>query len=160
MQIQEHKEQLPMFITKLGHYPIVLGIPCLHDVAVRFASNTITFGSQYCISHCHDISVTVQGVTEEPPELVYQVKEVFTRQIRPPRPFQGNIVMLNGASFFWTVNKGKLTVFKASLYDINKVIEEKDLKERPLEEIIPKQYHEFLLLFNKVLTDRLPPDRL
>ena len=24
MQIQEHKEQLPMFIMKLGHYPIVL----------------------------------------------------------------------------------------------------------------------------------------
>ena len=27
MQIQEHKEQLPMFITKLEYYPIVLGIP-------------------------------------------------------------------------------------------------------------------------------------
>jgi hypothetical protein len=26
MKIQEHKEQLPMFITKLGHYPIVLGM--------------------------------------------------------------------------------------------------------------------------------------
>jgi hypothetical protein len=62
MKIQEHKEQLPMFITKLGHYPIVLGIPWLrlHDVAVRFASNTVTFGSQYCIMHCHDTSVTVQ----------------------------------------------------------------------------------------------------
>jgi hypothetical protein len=47
MKIQAHWEQLPMFITKLGHYPIVLGIPWLrlHDVAVRFASNTTTFGS-------------------------------------------------------------------------------------------------------------------
>jgi hypothetical protein len=46
IKIQEHREQLPMFITKLGHYPIVLGIPWLqlHDVAVRFASNTGTFG--------------------------------------------------------------------------------------------------------------------
>jgi hypothetical protein len=45
MKIQEHKEQLPIVITKLGHYPIVLGIPWLrlHDVAVRFASNTVTF---------------------------------------------------------------------------------------------------------------------
>jgi hypothetical protein len=65
--------------------------------------------------------------------------------------------MLNGASFFRTVKKGRLTVFKASLYDINKAIEAKDLKERPLEEIIPEQYHEFLLLFNMVLADRLPP---
>jgi hypothetical protein len=79
MKIQKHMEQLPMFITKLGHYPIVLGIPWprLHDVAVHFASNTVMFGSQYCITHCHDTSVTVQGVTEEPPETVYQVKDIF-----------------------------------------------------------------------------------
>jgi hypothetical protein len=29
MMIQEHNEQLPIFVTKLGHYPIVLGIPWL-----------------------------------------------------------------------------------------------------------------------------------
>jgi len=52
---------------------------------------------------------------------------------------------------------GKLKVFRASLYDINKGIEAKDLKERPLEEVIPKQYHEFLPLFNKVLAIHLPP---
>jgi hypothetical protein len=65
--------------------------------------------------------------------------------------------MMNGASFFRTVKKGRLTVLQASLYDINKPIEAKDLKERPLEEIVPEQYHEFLPLFNKVLADRLPP---
>jgi hypothetical protein len=83
MTIQEHQEQLPMFLTKLGHYPIVLGIPGLQlrDVALRFASKTIMFGSQYCNTHCHDTSVTVQGVTEEPPEPEYQVKEIFQPQI-------------------------------------------------------------------------------
>jgi hypothetical protein len=96
--------------------------------------------------HCHDISVTVQGVTEEPPEPVYQVKEIFEPQIRPPRPLGEDVAMLNGASFFRTVKKGKLTVFKASLYDINKAIVAKDLQERPLEEIVPKQYHDFLPL--------------
>jgi len=72
MKIQEYKENLPMFVTTLEHIPIVLGILWLrlHDVAVRFASNTVTFGSQYCITHCHDASVTVQGVTKEPPEPV------------------------------------------------------------------------------------------
>jgi len=161
MDIQDHKERIPMFITKLGHYPIVLGIPWLrlHDVAVRFASNTVTFGSQYCITHCQSTPVTVQGVTEEPPEPVYEEKRFWTADIRKPRPFRGNIVMLNGASFFRTVKQGKLTIFKASLYDINKAIEAKDLKEEPLERVIPKQYHEFLLLFSKVLADRLPPHR-
>jgi len=161
MKIQDHGEQLPMFITKLGHYPSVLGIPWLrlHDVAVRFASNTVTFGSQYCITRGHDAPVTVQRVTEEPPEPVYQVKDIMKQLIRPPRPCQGIIVMLNGASFFRTVKNGKLTVFKASLNDINKAMEAKEMNERPLEEIVPKQYHEFLRLFSKVLADWLPPHR-
>jgi len=67
--------------------------------------------------------------------------------------------MLNGASILRRVKKVRLTVFTASLYDINKAIETKDLRERPLEKIVPKQYHEFLPLFNTVSADRLPPHR-
>jgi len=128
-------------------------------VAVRFASNTDTFGSHYCITHCHDTSVTVQGVTEEPPEPVYQVKEIFEQKIRPLRPFRGDIVMLNGASFFCTVQKGRPTVFNASLYDINNAMEAKDLKKHPLEGTGPEQHHEFYPTFNKIQPDRLPPHR-
>jgi len=95
---------------------------------------------------------------EEPPEPVYpEGKGIFEPQIRPPKPFRGNIVMLNGSSFFWTVKKGKLKVSRASLNDINKAIEANDLKGRPLEEIVPEQYHEFLPLFDTVLADCLPP---
>jgi len=161
MGIQDHKEQLPMCVTKLGHYRIVLGIPLLrlHDVAVRFALNTVTFGSQYCITHCQDTPVTIQGVSEEPPEPVYEEKTLWTADIQKPKPFRGNIVMLNGTSFFRMIKTGKMTVFKASLYDINKAVEAQDLKEKSLKEVIPKQYHEFLPLFNKVLADRLPPHR-
>jgi len=67
--------------------------------------------------------------------------------------------MLNGSSLFQTVNKGKFKVFKASLNNINEAIQAQDLKERPLEEIIPKQYHEFIPLLNNVLASRLPPHR-
>ena len=54
---------------------------------------------------------------------------IFIPQIQPQQPFQGNIVMVNGSSFFQTVKKGQLSIFKASLYNINKAIEAKDLKE-------------------------------
>jgi hypothetical protein len=54
------------------------------------------------------------------------------------------------ASFIRTVEKGKPAVFKASLYDINRAVNARDLKECPQEEIFPEQYHEFLLLFSKV----------
>jgi len=121
-----------MFIRKLGHYPVVLGIPWsqLHDVAVRFASNMTTFGSQYCIICCHDAPGSVQGVTDEPPEPVYfGSKGIYETQLCPQRPSRGYIVMRNGYSFFRTVKRGTLMIFKASLYNINRAFEEKDLKK-------------------------------
>ena len=162
IKIHDHREQLPMFITKLWHYRIFLGIPwiLLHDVALRFASNTVSFGSQYCMTYFHHAPVTVQGVTEEPLEpICSQETDIFQPQIRPWRPFGSNIVMLNEASFCRTACKGRLLVFKAFLYNIIIPIEDKDLKKHPLEEIIPKQYHEVLPLFSKVVADRLLPHR-
>jgi len=55
------------------------------------------------------------------------------------------------------VREERLSVFKASLYNINKAIEAKVLKEHPLEEIVPEQYPEFLPLFSELLPDGLPP---
>jgi len=160
--IQDHKEQLPMFVTKLGHYPVVSEIPWLqlHVVAVRFASTMVTFGSQYCMTHCQDAPVMVQEVPEEPLDPVYpQTDGIFEPQISPQQLFRGTIVMLHASSFFRTVKKGKLKEFEESLSDINEPIEAKDHKERPLEEVVLKQYHEFLRSFNTVLADCLPPDR-
>jgi len=59
-----------MFVTKLGHYPIVLGIPWmeLHDVAIRFSSRTLTFGSQYCIANCNRVPTVAHAISSEPPE--------------------------------------------------------------------------------------------
>lgn len=67
--------------------------------------------------------------------------------------------MLNGASSIRTVTIGRLTMFRASLYDMNEAIEAKDLKERRLKEVIPKQYHQFPPCFSKILVDRLPLHR-
>jgi len=68
--------------------------------------------------------------------------------------------MLNGVSFLHTVNTKRLTVFKAFLYDINKSIEAKSYKERPLEEVVQKQCQEFLPLYNNILEDCITPYRL
>jgi predicted aspartyl protease len=72
LDIQGHRERLPMFVTKLGRYPIVLGIPWLkqHDVVICFTSNLVTFGSQYCLAHCIDQAVTVRGTSEEAPNVL------------------------------------------------------------------------------------------
>jgi len=55
MNINNHKEEIPMFITILGHYLIVLGLPWLrrHDVNISFASNFLTFDSDLCLTNCY-----------------------------------------------------------------------------------------------------------
>jgi len=67
--------------------------------------------------------------------------------------------MLNNPSFFRTLTKWKLVVFKASLIDIDKANEAKSHPERLLEEIVPTKNHEFLPFFGQVSADRLPPHR-
>lgn len=79
-----------MFVTKLSYYPIVLGMPWirLHDVGVWFASNTVTFTSQYCFTPCDDLFVTAEAFTEEPPELVYRDEEIIEPHLRTQRPLE------------------------------------------------------------------------
>jgi hypothetical protein len=63
------------------------------------------------------------------------------------------------APFIRDNRQEKLRVYAVTIYDINKALEIKDFQEKPLEPIIPKEYHEFLPLFDKVIAERLPPHR-
>ena len=73
MNINNHKEIIPIFITKVGHYPIVLGLPWLrrHDVDISFTKNSLTFNSNFCLSHCWPRNaVTIMGISINPPEKI------------------------------------------------------------------------------------------
>ena len=52
--IDNHIEITDMFITKLSHYLIILGIPWLqsHDSHIYWKTNTLIFNSSHCLSHC------------------------------------------------------------------------------------------------------------
>lgn len=159
MEILDYKEQIPILVTKLRYYHLVLRTPLLRidDVAIRFEPSTALITSQYITTHCHDTSFKVQVVLVEPPEQIYEQKSLSTAPIYRPRQFGRNLGMVSGTAFFRTVKKWKLTIFGASLYNIYHANKAKDLKERPLQKVIPKHYGEFLLRFITVLADRLPP---
>jgi len=72
MNINSHKEQIPMFITKLGHYPLVLGLTWLrcHDTNIQFASNTLTFDSDFCLTHCYTNATSIKGISIPIPEQI------------------------------------------------------------------------------------------
>jgi hypothetical protein len=54
LTIAGHRESIDMYVTSLGHYPLVWGLPWLlkHDVTIRFATNTVSFDSQLCREQC------------------------------------------------------------------------------------------------------------
>jgi hypothetical protein len=70
-----------------------------------------------------------------------------------------NICAVAATPFMRQIKKEKLKVYAVMLYEINKALGIKDLQEKPLEEVIPKEYHKFLPLFSKVIAETLPPHR-
>jgi len=158
MTIQEHREQLPMFVTKLGHYPVVLGIPWLrqYDPAIRFASNLVTFGSQYCLDRCHDRPVTVSGVIREPPPANPTDTEEPVR-----------VYAIGAQLFTRTARKKRLPVLSLNLYETNSALGNKKKARKQLEELIPPEYHGHLKLFSEAAANKhtppptlLPPDSI
>jgi len=100
LSILEHHETLPMFVTKLGHYPVVLSILWLelHDVAIRFSSCTLILGSQYCALQCnrtptvvHTDSLTPK-VAHEEPAVSAGAGEFGARSFKSPKFFFQNQV--------------------------------------------------------------------
>jgi len=89
-----------MFVTKLGHYTIVLGILWLklHDVAIRFSSCTLTFGSQYCASHCNRTPTVVHAdslaskIAHEEPVVSAGAGEFEAQSFTSPKSFFQNQV--------------------------------------------------------------------
>jgi len=100
LSILEDHETLPMFVTKLGHYPVVLDVPWLElpDVAIRFSSRTLTLGSQYCSSHCNRIPTIVYAdslmpkVAHEEPVVSTGAGEFGDRSFTSPKFFFQNQV--------------------------------------------------------------------
>lgn len=120
LRISQHEEELSSFVTQLGQYPFILGIPWLrqHDVNVRFRSNLLTFDSRECIpKHCMD-TVTIKGIFSD--------------------------------STKTTIATIDSTPVKQPTND-----DQAEIRKR-----IPKEYHDYLRLFDKSSADVLPPRRI
>jgi len=72
LSINHHHEMIPAFVTTLGGYHLTLGIPWLkhHDVKIDFASNFLTFESEYCLKNCVNDVTMAYGIEEELPHFL------------------------------------------------------------------------------------------
>jgi len=70
--MNNHHEMIPAFVTTLGGYHLTLGIPWLkhHDVKIDFASNSLTFESQYCLKNCVNDVTLAYGIEKELPHFL------------------------------------------------------------------------------------------
>ena len=164
MTIAGHKEIIPLFVTKLGHYPIVLGLPWLrrHDVKIRFAKNTVTFDSDYCLNNCCENATSITGIS-----------------IPIPEKQKLHIAMIAGSTYTNLVKRKRnvVAMFTTTVYQIDRLIKEYDRErdrlyaaslgsekkeeseEEKIKRLLPKEYHEFMPLFKKAVADVLPPHR-
>jgi predicted aspartyl protease len=151
LTIDKHVEEIHMFVTKLGHYPLVLGIPWLnkHDIALRFRSKTVNFDSDYCLQHCSPISATTKGISIPVPEGKPQTKN--------------RIAMIAVAAFLLLSSKNKELRGSITVYELLQAFKKlsretsPDTEEDEIRRLVPQQYHDFLLLFKKGPTNKLPP---
>ena len=114
MSIAGHKEKIPLFVTKLGHYSIVLGLPWLrrHHVNIHFSRNTVMFDSDYCLQHyCENGNATsITGISIP---------------LDDPRP---NIAMIAGSIYTNLVKRKRnvVAMFTTTVYQIDRLIKEYD----------------------------------
>ena len=63
--VNKHTEDLCTFVTKLGYYPVVLGILWLrrHNPTINWKDGTLDFESDFCLSNCTLTVTRTYGVT-------------------------------------------------------------------------------------------------
>jgi len=139
MDIAGHEERIRLFVTTLGHYPLVLGIPWLkyHDVKTDWKTNSITFDSPFCLKNCIDqhSSITRPGISSALPE----------------RP---SVLALNSVQFYDLAEDEQLQIYQLDVSSTGQ-----SLVTPTIMDLVPKQYWSFLKLFGKAEASVLPPHR-
>jgi len=182
-QKQDHTEMLPAFITKLGHFSLVLGIPWLQRNAVvtDFVSNSVRF---QCSDHQNPLvapqvalqtigvvpkmtnmaTETPKGTTTPHPDVALKPPDIASN-LKSKSPA---ICIISFASLKKLIRrKESVQIFAMSLYDINKAFEtptpnpqDTEQAEPPdyeqLKSLIPPEYHSFLPLFCQSIANKLP----
>ena len=137
MRIGTHEEKARLFVTQLGHYPIVLGIPWLrrHHVKTDWKANTLTFDSTFCLQKCNSdhTPCTQQGISS-------------------PLPEHPNILTLDSTEFTSLVEEEGLQVF-----GINPITD--NGRSPATKEHVPEPYWGFRDIFGKKEASVLPPHR-
>ncbi|TKA54567.1 hypothetical protein B0A49_13613 [Cryomyces minteri] len=195
--INDHVEhETPFLVTKLSHYPLILGVPWLrrHAVTTIWHKNSMMFNSEFCQRHClHQAikSSSIDGLSDIPdrppcPEVVApselpspQLQNQAGVTVRTPQSQSEHVqpapsprlaprsrltskrsldIHLIGAAPFQSLAKKRdHRVFAISVRDIEKAMTAKPEVDPATK--LPEIYHEFLDVFSRKESDKLPGHR-
>ncbi|KAH0608774.1 uncharacterized protein H6S33_001002 [Morchella sextelata] len=136
LSIDSHHETIAFFVTKLGSYPLVLGIPWLqlHDATLRFKDNSILFDSEYCKRKCNS-----------------SVTPVPIRGITPPPRFH----LVSSAAPCRFARRDKLQIFSTTIEEIDQATGEppkEDWRSR-----VPTRYKRFHEMMDEKFANEMAP---
>jgi Reverse transcriptase (RNA-dependent DNA polymerase)/RNase H-like domain found in reverse transcriptase/Integrase zinc binding domain/Chromo (CHRromatin Organisation MOdifier) domain/Integrase core domain/Retroviral aspartyl protease len=160
MTVRSHEEELTPSCTKLGHYPVILGIPWLktHDPTICWSKHNLGFDSSHCHANC-----LKEPKAQRKPKTPRTVKMRNPKKIAPKVAFQSTapkVAMINNHAFKRAL-RGKAIMYQVRLTPETNGLETKELSSTATTEaselaLIPKEYHEFADVFSKGKAEELP----
>lgn len=154
LRIENHRqENMMLYVTQLGSYPIVLGMPWLkqHNPYIDFGNHSLRFNSPYCQRHCNPPSAPsrVTAMHTVPAKLRRHLGSrptVFeNRDIHP--------VSLRAAAIY--AQRRNVRLYAVSVEQIENLLEENPGEEPRL----PKEIADFTDVFSPREAEKLPPHR-
>ncbi|GAA5874668.1 hypothetical protein JCM1840_007442 [Sporobolomyces johnsonii] len=187
LQIGSHIELIELNITRVAHYPIILGTPWIrtHHPVLSFEENRVSFFSPYCAQHClpsppstdalvtHPILAAATAVPSPSPSPTAPVPltpEPLPFPTPAPAATTLNVAFVSVPAAKRAVRQGA-HVFTLSAHDIVPRLRAvaATLRQAPnsrtsdelsqLREQVPHKYHDWLDVFSKHSADSLPDHR-
>ena len=177
-RLGDHVEQLLGLVTNLGKFDVILGMPWLeqHDPDIGWAERVMTMNSNFCMSKCllHSRPVTAVSCSRPKEQKPIQQREQNIAEISAyafikMAEREENDVIAMWPKDFESLEQGdephaRITadVAAISIEDYDKFFH-KLRKEHPsietLKGMIPKDYHDWVDVWNPVEANKLPPHR-
>jgi len=131
--IGQHRESITFNVTRLGHYPVILGISWLklHDPHIVWSKHKMTFSSDYCEMNCLELSTTVFGLPYHPES---------TSPFQPPSNADNlessSHYITNPSSFGLPIHPRNTSSFRQSANPSNSETFTHDLKKHPTSNLL------------------------
>ena len=134
MTINHHTEDIRLHCITIGNAPVILGLPWLklHNPTIDWRAHRLSFHSDKCAERCLTASPQATAVAEERATEQYYRKTPDEREDDP-----------------WEICNTVMEKIKET---------EKEVPGKP-EDIVPKEYHEFLGVFTTKEPTKPPPHR-